>query len=203
MGDMANISMSEVSLPATSAQANIYFDSAAEFSKLDRTGWHQASPKTGRPIMYDLLITMTCDVGESLEALVATAPNNWQTRNACRQFHLWRAKLRRASKTPKSHVGKYGKSIRYNLDLNMQSLPYTTPASISVLTTQRIFSMDDNANAAGDYLTGGTWDYTQITSEDDEDGFFLNICGTSSATTSGPYTYVSVLEAYNQHRLHV
>lgn len=200
---MANIVTSAVSLAGTGSTTTLYLDSAAEFSKVDRTGWHQASPKTGRAKLYDLLITATCDIGETLDMTVSTLPNNWQMRNSTRQFHLTREKLRKSSKTPKSHVGKYGKSIRYNIDGAMNNVAYAIPASISTATSQRIYAMDGSMTAASDYFDGGTWDYTQLTSEDDENGFYLVGAGTHSAASPGPYTYVSVLAAYNQHRLHV
>jgi len=200
---MANIVTSGVSLANTGSNTVLYLDTAAEMSKVDRTGWHQADPKTGRAKLYDLLITASCELDEKLEMTVSTLPNNWQMRNSTRQFHLTREKLRKSSKTPKSHVGKYGKSIRYNIDGSMNNVAYAIPGSISTATSQRIYAMDGTMTAAGDYLDGGVWDYTQLTSKDDENGFYLVGGGTHSAVAPGPYTYVSVLAAYNQHRLHV
>jgi len=218
---MSNTFIGGVRLSSTSTATDVYLDTAAELSIIDRKGHNQVSSK-GKPLVYDMLFTINTtpstianvDDDNGLIGLsVFTCPDNWQTRNAVRMAHFLRQDLRKASGVSKGSIGKYAKHMRFNMDAGMFALPYDRDSSTQEpgdkLSTQRLYSL--SANNVGTivtpktYFTGGTWDYSQLTQLDDAatptaDAFYVNICGGHSASVPGPYTYVGALLSYNQRR---
>ncbi len=218
-GDMSNTFMGFCRLSGDASATNLYLDTAAELSVIDRKGHNQVNGK-GKPLVYDMLFTINTvpttianvsgDNG-LLGLSVYTCPNNWQTRNAVRMAHFLREDLRKASGVSKGSIGKYAKHMRFNMDSSMFNIAYdrTTPVAPSEATTQRMYAIEDTLSGTipvtGGFFTGGVWDYSQLTQLDDAatptaDPFYVNICGGHSAAVPGPYTYVGALLSYNQRR---
>jgi len=205
----------------------LYLDTAAELSKIDRKNHKQVTDK-GVPLVYDLMVTVSSPLttlksvtnpGLLATGIVKTAPLNWQTRNSVRMAHFTREDLRKEAGVVKSSIGRYAKNLRLNLDPDMYSIPYNPSAAVapgagagSQNAIQRIYAQRDlSVNAvnilghAGERFDGGTWDYTQLVQvksgdANTADDFFLNVCESHSAAAPGPYTYVGVLQSYNQRR---
>jgi len=217
---MSNVFMGSCVLSGVSSATNLYLDTAAELSVVDRKGHNQVNGN-GKPLVYDMLFTINttpntiANVGDDnglLGLSVYTCPNNWQTRNAARMAHFLRRDLRKAAGVSMGAIGKYAKHMRFNMDDQMYSIPYDRTTSVSAeLTVQRLYALESMIAHSGaspivpeDYFTGGVWDYSQLTQLDDNldaaDSFYVNICGGHSSAAPGPYTYVGALLAYNQRR---
>jgi len=210
---MSNKIVASNVLSGTATATNIYLDMAAELSVVDRKAHHQTS-KSGKPLVYDLLVTIN-GLGEeeannsnAYSCSLMTAPNNWQTRNAVRMAHFLREDLRKASGVSKGAIGKYARNMRFNLDSSMFAVAYDRSTAVTdEATTQRMYAVtqSNSSGVPSGYFAGGVWDYSQLTQLDDAstptaDPFHVNICGGHSATVPGPYTYVGALLAYNQRR---
>ncbi len=197
-----------------------YLDTAAELSKIDQKAHHQTTDD-GKPLVYDMLLTfstlssadVTSPDKEVLAAVeVKTVPENWQTRNACRQAHFLREEQREEAGVSKGSIGRYGKTMRFNMDPSMFGIAYNPGVPVAGATVQRLYALSDAYLGAGgttvSAFAGGVWDYTQLAQFTEDavsgvttgDPFYLNICGTHSAAAPGPYTYIGVLLAYNQRR---
>lgn len=204
----------------------LYLDTAAELSKIDRKNHHQVTEQ-GVPLVYDMMVTVSAAPSVLIDArlpvasgIVYTAPNNWQTRNAVRMAHFTREDLRKESGVSKNAIGKYAKTMRLNLNSTMYGISYRPTSAIPAIdsATQRLYATADpygycDANGApvvGQNFNGGVWDYSQLSqvnvdagtgAQTDADPFYLNVCGGHSTTTSGgPYTYIGVIQGYNQRR---
>lgn len=202
----------------------IYLDTAAELSKIDRKNHKQVTDK-GVPLVYDLMVTVTSPLNKLTESatnpglqatgLVKTAPLNWQTRNAVRMAHFTREDLRKEAGITKGSIGRYAKNLRCNLDPIMYDIAYNTASNLGTgqqPQAQRLYAMQDilinnvsGLGAAGTRYTGGTWDYTQLSQVEvgdanTADDFYLNVCESHSSAAPGPYTYIGLLQAYNQRR---
>lgn len=209
----------------TSTQ-DLYLDTAAELSKIDRKNHKQVSDK-GVPLVYDLMVTVTSPLNKLAESttnpglqatgVVKTAPLNWQTRNSVRMAHFTREDLRKEAGVVKSSIGRYAKNLRCNLDEVMYGIEYKPTGNLGTTTqpiAQRIYAQKDLLTSsinglghAGARFTGGTWDYTQlaqvrkdVAGAPEADDFFLNVCNSHSAVAPGPYNYIGLLQAYNQRR---
>ena len=210
------------SIRSSSATQELYLDTAAELSKIDRKNHHQVSSK-GVPLVYDLRVTVstpsttlasTPDKQLLSSGLVSTVPNNWQTRNAVRMTHFERENLRREAGVKKGSIGKYAKTMRLNMDPDMFGVAYAPTATLAAVApaTQRMYAMKSilrdsktSANIAGVPFVGGVWDYSQLVQvksgdANTADPFFVNVCDSHSAAAPGPYTYVAAIQAYNQRR---
>lgn len=203
----------------------LYLDTVAELSKVDRKNHKQVSDK-GVPIVYDLMVSVTIPVKKTLTAnasnpdllgsfTVKTAPLNWQTRNSVRMAHFTREDLRKEAGVKKGSIGRYARNLRCNLDPTMYGIAYAPSENLGTGAqpiAQRIYAQRniefDSINTlghAGDRFDGGTWDYTQLAQVESgnanaADPFFLNICESHSTAAPGPYTYIGLLQAYNQRR---
>ena len=201
----------------------LYLDTCAELSKLDRKNHHQVTEK-GVPLVYDLMVkvsapstTLNSAPDKQLlgSGLAYTCPTNWQTRNAIRMTNFERARLRKEAGVQKGSIGKYAKTMRLNMDSAMYGVAYDPSAVLGTEdvapTTQRIYAFYDRSTTLsssykpGITFEGGVWDYTQLAQVESGDAntadpFYLNVCGAHSAAAPGPYTYVSALMAYNQRR---
>ena len=207
-----------------SSTQEIYLDTAAELSKVDRKNHKQVTDK-GVPLVYDLMVTVTSPLNKLAESttqpglqatgLVKTAPLNWQTRNAVRMAHFTREDLRKEAGISKGSIGRYAKNLRCNLDEEMYGVPYKTNSFLGTGAqppVQRLYAMKDIETnsvsvlgAAGSRFVGGVWDYTQLSQvqsgdANTADDFFLNVCNSHSALAPGPYEYIGLLQAYNQRR---
>ena len=203
---------------------DVYLDTAAELSKIDRKNHKQVTDK-GVPLVYDLMVTVTSPLNKlnpsvsqpGIEAtgLVKTAPLNWQTRNAVRMAHFTREDLRKEAGVVKSSIGRYAKNLRCNLDDSMYNISYDPNAGLPspLPLAQRLYAQRDvdfsisNLGFSGNRFDGGTWDYTQlaqvrkgVAGAPEADDFFLNVCESHSAVAPGPYQYIGLLQAYNQRR---
>lgn len=200
---------------------DVYLDTAAELSKIDRKNHHQVTEQ-GKPLVYDLMITVSTpsttaisspDKQILMSGTVFTAPNNWQTRNAVRMANFTRNDLRREAGVSKKSIGKYAKTMRLNLDTAMHAIAYNPGQSMATRPEdaryQRLYACHDPdslpAYAAGGQFTGGVWDYTQLAQVETDDAnaatdYHLTVSGTHQGTPSTGYTTVSCIEAYNQRR---
>jgi hypothetical protein len=204
---------------------DVYLDTAAELSKIDRKNHKQVTDK-GVPLVYDLMVTVTSPLNKlnpsvtqpGLEAtgLVKTAPMNWQTRNAVRMAHFTREDLRKEAGITKGSIGRYAKNLRCNLDDQMYGVPYDTSSNLgssSQPIVQRLYAMSSvltnsvttGLGVAGTRFEGGVWDYTQLSQvkvgdANTADDFFMNVCNSHSSAAPGPYLYIGLLQAYNQRR---
>lgn len=204
----------------------LYLDMAAEMSKIDRKNHHQVTAK-GVPLVYDLSITVSSPLVSNLQwdasgtktppalfctGTVLTAPNNWQTRNAVRMAHFTREDLRREAGVKKGSIGRYAKTLRCNLDADMWDIEYNPAANPGPAMNKRLYAMKTvtpfsitGAGVSGDVFVGGTWDYTQVAQVTEGDAnladpFYMNVCESHEAIAPGPYTYIGLLQAYNQRR---
>lgn len=203
----------------------LYLDMAAEMSKIDRKNHHQVTAK-GVPLVYDLTLTVSSplitnkqwDVGGATPpalfctGTVLTAPNNWQTRNAVRMAHFTREDLRREAGVKKGSIGRYAKTLRCNLDEDMFGIAYDPGTNPGAAMAKRLYAMKSvtpfaitGAGISGVAFDGGTWDYTQVAQVTEGDAnladpFYMNICESHQAIAPGPYTYIGLLQAYNQRR---
>ena len=213
---MSNKILSKLDLGAKAVNTNAYLDTAAELSVLGRKNHHQVTEK-GVPLVHDLLIRVTAPTFNNsndpyIEGACYTVPNNWQTRNAVRMAHFLREEQREEAGVSKESIGRYAKTMRFNMDDIMFARAYDR-STVTTSSVQRIYAYSDidsasAAPAAGDVFNGGVWDYSQLAQFTEDpvtgvttgDPFYLNICGTHSAAAPGPYTYVGALMAYNQRR---
>lgn len=212
-------------IPSNTTDMVVYLDGAAELSKLDRKNHHQVSEK-GVPLVYDYMVTLStpsirtsADLEDqiTLTGVAYTAPNNWQTRNAIRMTHFTREELRRESGVTKGAIGKYAKTLRLNLDPDMQSILYKpanaqNPGQVGTdgsTRVQRVYADFEPATSSPwlgtSQFTGGVWDYSQLVQVKEGDAnladpFFVNVLGNHSANAPGVYTYIGAIQAYNQRR---
>jgi hypothetical protein len=210
-GSMTNIIMAKSDPGTGGAITTYYLDTAAELSKLNRKN-HKQVADNGKPLMYDLSIEIsTPQFANSnvpiLTGQIFTAPDHWITRNAVRQAHFLREDLRKEAGVQKGSIGRYAKNLRLNLDTAMTAITYDNTTATSG-TTRRIYAQNEVSyvhSAAGQDVTGGTWDYTQLTQTDPTnaivgDPYYLSVCSAHSAAAPGPYTRVGVNLAYLQRR---
>lgn len=212
-------------LRSNASALELYLDTAAELSKVDRKNHHQVTEK-GVPLVYDLMVKVSAPSTTLNDApdkkllgsgLAYTCPQNWQTRNAIRMTNFERDRLRKEAGVKKGSIGKYAKTMRFNMDDDMFGVTYNPGAGLgtaaSAPTTQRIYAFynqDISGVGSGSFIPGlpfqgGVWDYTQLAQvvsgdANTADPFYVNVCGAHSAAAPGPYTYVSALMAYNQRR---
>jgi hypothetical protein len=206
--------MTAVGGPVLASRAyTAYVDLAAELSKVDQKAHHQTT-EDGKPLVYDTLVTISTlssddvsapDKTVLLEGEVKIVPENWTTRNSCRQAHFLREEQREEAGVSKESIGRYAKTMRFNMDSAMFNIAYD-PDAPAYGSTQRLYALEDLST--GGHFAGGTWDYTQLAQFTEDavtgvttgDPFFLNMLGGHSAAAPGPYTYISVLQAYHQRR---
>lgn len=215
----ANKFISTVS--ANSANMDAYLDTAAELSKIDRKNHHQIS-ESGVPLMYDMMVTVSCPSQPPsgfisgtnqtiLSGTIKVAPKNWQTRNSVRMAHFDRLALRKEAGVSKGSIGKYAKTMRMNLNGQMHDLPYQPKTAVGAPEArfQRLYANRDPDSLPAytnvSNFTGGVWDYTQLAQVSTTDAnasseFYLNLCGQHSGSPSAGYTYIGVIEGYNQRR---
>jgi hypothetical protein len=191
-----------------------YLDTAAELSKIDQKAHHQTK-QDGKPLVYDMLLTFSTSPSDEVaapdkEALaeieIKTVPENWTVRNACRQAHFLREEQREEAGVSKQSIGRYAKTMRYNMDFVMHNVAYNPGDPVTGASTQRLYALDDVSSITA--FNGGTWDYTQLAQFTEDavtgvttgDPFFLNILAGHSTGAPGPYTYIGVLLAYHQRR---
>ena len=211
--------MSLIDAGVATTACNVFLDTAAELSKIDRKNHKQVSDD-GKSLVYDLLITVSTPQGANtgnngiLDVQTFTAAPNWQTRNAVRMAHYLREELRDEAGVKKGSIGRYAKNLRLNLDSVMQNLVYLVPSSVSTASNQRMYAMSNLGTTAlgtnAKWFAGGIWDYSKLSVfvEDTASGvttaddFDLCIAGdhTGAGTAASPWTTVAVVKAYNERR---
>jgi len=199
------------------SEQELYLDTAAELSKIDRKNHKQVNDK-GVPLVYDLMVSVTIPEKKGLDNLdnpellgsvvVKAAPLNWQTRNSVRMAHFTREDLRKEAGVKKGSIGRYARNLRCNLDPIMHGIAYDPTANLgtgSQPAAQRIYAQKEiewgtinTLGQAGERFGGGTWDYTQLAQVESGDAntadpFYLNVCESHSAAAPGPYTYIGLL----------
>jgi len=212
---MSNKIVSKLDLGSAGLDTKIYLDTAAELSVIGRKNHHQVTEK-GVPLVYDLLVKITAPTFNNantpyVEGTAFTAPNNWQTRNAVRMAHFLREDQREEAGVSKQSIGRYAKTMRFNIDSDMFGVAYDRQ-EVETASSQRMYAYSDPSRIAGvdktDVFNGGVWDYSQLAQFTEDavtgvttgDPFYLNICGGHSDAAPGPYTSIGVLKAYNQRR---
>ena len=148
-----------------------------DLSVLNRRGYASTTRK-GVPLVYRVRLTMSqhtlsgrasarnadsagsASVDTDVETAIAadnatlmkvlTCQNNWVMRNAAVKFHAAREMMFKKAGISKKHRGAYAHEIRYNFDAASQSW----------------LSAYDGAGAA---FTGGTWDVSKLSLDDDTD----------------------------------
>ena len=134
---MSNKILTSNVLSGVLTATTIYLDTAAELSVIDRKAHHQTTKK-GKPLVYDLLVSISSDGidGSSNNAnnfacSLLTVPNNWQTRNAVRMAHFLREDLRKASGVSMGSIGKYARTMRFNMDSSMFAVAYDRTTAVT------------------------------------------------------------------------
>lgn len=205
--------------PAVPENTVVYLDTAAELSKVDRLN-HKQVADNGKPLVYDLLITVSTPQGANtgnngiLAMQTRTAPNNWQTRNGVRMAHFLREELRLEAGVTKGSIGRYAKNLRLNLNSDMKGIAYSIPGGVSSSNAQRMYAVEDLTTGIGetgtDFFNGGVWDYSQLSVFVENavsgitvtDNFYLHVCGShvGAGTEADPWDSVACIQAYNERR---
>ena len=163
-----------------------------DLSILNRRGYASTTRK-GVPLVYRVAATVypsgldgsgyTTSVSSDVRTTVKYlgCQNNWVLRNAAVKFHAAREKMLQKAGIKKAHRGSWSHEIRYNYDGNDDT--YAAP-------------VDGN----GDAFTGGTWDMTTLTSDDDTD-VQLRLVGTGVTEDSAiAVTSLNIASSYMQSR---
>ncbi len=150
-----------------------------DLSVVNRRGYASTTRK-GVPLVFRVAATVyptgldgsgyTTSVSSDVRTTVKFlgCQNNWVMRNAAVKFHAAREKMFRKAGVKKAHRGAYSHEIRYNYD-----------------ETGTTFA--DSVDGEGNVFTGGTWDHSTLTTEDDVD-FSLRLigAGTDESAASSP-----------------
>ena len=140
-----------------------------DLSILNRRGYASTTRK-GVPLVYRVAATVypsgldgsgyTTSVSSDVRTTVKYlgCQNNWVMKNAAVKFHAAREKMFAKAGVKKAHRGAYSHEIRYGYDSYGDS--FAAP-------------VDGN----GDAFTGGTWDLSDMSTEDDV-SFKLRLVGT-------------------------
>jgi hypothetical protein len=138
-------------------------------SILNRRGY-ASTTRSGVPLVYRCKVDfhLQDEDGVGLSLAVGTdftgtlkldgCQNNWVMKNAAVKFHAAREKMFRRAGVKKSHRGSYSHEVRYGYDSYNDNW---------------LMPIDGN----GDAFTGGTWDLSDFTTEDDV-SFKLRLIGT-------------------------
>ena len=152
-----------------------------DLSLLNRRGYASTTRK-GVPLVYKCKVdfylhdedgqgpstAVTSDMQATLK--IDGCQNNWVMRNAAVKWHAAREEMFKKTGVKKSHRGAYAHEIRYNYDSNADT--WLVPI-----------------DGDGDAFTGGTWDTTEIVTEDDA-SFSLKLVGDGVSEESGVSTTV-------------
>ncbi len=200
---MTNIIQADQEIEYDGTTRTLFLDAAAELSKLERKNHKQVTDK-GVPLVYDMTVECwTPTFNNSNVPFITgnfyTAPDHWVTRNAVRMAHFEREKLRKEAGVAEGSIGRYARNMRFNLNGAMYGIAYDNTTAVAF--NARLYAQNDGGND----ISGGVWDYTQLSQVDPTDtnlgdGFYMVICGTHSAAAPGPYTYIGVNKAYIERR---
>ena len=147
-----------------------------DLSILNRRGYASTTRK-GVPLVYRVAATVyptgldgsgyTTSVSSDVRTTVKFlgCQNNWVMRNAAVKFHAGREAMFRKANVAKKDRGAYAHEIRYGYD------NYNDTFAAPV-------------DGAGDAFTGGTWDVTQLVTQDDT-SLFPVLVGTGTDTSDG------------------
>jgi hypothetical protein len=169
--------MTAITSGGTSGDLNLPKD----LSILNRRGYASTTRK-GVPLVYRCKIDyyLQDEDQNGISAAVGTdfastldvygCQNNWVMRNAAVKWQAARENMFKKAGMPKKHRGAYAHEIRYCYDAAGDT--WVTP-------------IDGN----GDAFVGGTWDLTEIVTEDDG-SFALRLVGTATSEDSDVSTSV-------------
>ena len=166
-----------------------------DLSILNRRGY-ASTTRNGVPLVFKAKVDfyLQDDLGQGPSTAydadaVATmkltgAQNNWVYRNAAVKWHAAREAMFRHASVSKASRGAYSHEIRYN---------YHTADD----TSNWLIPID----ADGSAFTGGTWDHSDITSDDDV-SFALKLVGPSDTNeeTSAGSTVLNIAHSYLMSR---
>lgn len=150
-----------------------------DLSILNRRGYASTTRK-GVPLVYRVAATVyptgldgsgyTTSVSSDVRSTVKFlgCQNNWVMRNAAVKFHAAREAMFRKANVAKKDRGAYAHEIRYGYDSNGDT--FAAPV-----------------DGAGDAFAGGTWDVTQLVTQDDT-SLFPVLVGTGTDTSSSVNT---------------
>ena len=136
-----------------------------DLSLLNRRGYASTTRK-GVPLVYQCKVDFylhdedgqgpSTALGADLQATLKIdgCQNNWVMKNAAVKWHAAREAMYKAATVRKADRGAYSHEIRYNYDSNADTF---------------LVPIDGD----GDAFTGGTWDVTELTYEDDAS---FNLC---------------------------
>ena len=148
-----------------------------DLSILNRRGYASTTRK-GVPLIYRVAATVypsgldgsgyvtsvSSDVKTTVKFL--GCQNNWVMKNAAVKFHAAREKMFRKAGIKKAHRGAYAHEVRYGYSAYGDAANFAAPV--------------DGDGAA---FTGGTWDLSQFTTEDDVE-FYCTLVGTGTNESS-------------------
>ena len=170
-----------------------YINLPKDLSVLNRRGYASTTRK-GVPLVYqckvdwylqdDLGTGPTTAYGADLQATMKLvgAQNNWVIKNAAVKWHAAREAMFKHAQITKGMRGAYSHEIRYNFDSAANS--WLSPI-----------------DGDGVAFTGGTWDHSDMTSDDDS-SFALKIVGPSdfAEQTAATGSVLNIAHAYLMSR---
>lgn len=188
-----------------------YLNVARDLSRVNSKN-EEVTTRDGHVFGYLLKVKVATTGGDGLS--VSTAPNTWRMRNAFRKWHAYRDMMFEEQGIEGDEIGRYGKTIRPLLDAlhvgtNQDTLvAQTTPSQVA-------------ATGENNWYNLGEWTYSNIavtpvysdgpvpstTPEPWADSFVLQICEEtkeelpSTGESSGTYSRVGMIHAYNQDRM--
>jgi hypothetical protein len=166
-----------------------------DLSLLNRRGYASTTRK-GVPLVYQCKVDFylhdedgqgaSTALGADLQATLKIdgVQNNWVMRNAAVKFHAAREEMMRKAGIPKGHRGSYSHEIRYNYDANDDT--WLVPI-----------------DGDGDAFTGGTWDVTKLSTEDDTDMQLRLIGAGVDESSAVSVTALNIGHSYLQSRARV
>lgn len=172
---------------ATTDAASSYINLARDLSAFNRKGFEHTTRK-GVPLVYHCKLTIyrSMDVDRPntvVQALPATAAQNWVTRNGAVKLHAAREKMFKNAGIKKSDRGRYDHTVRYGWDAHNQT--WATP----------IFT-DGNST----FTDMGEWDLSKIAIDQDTElvpTLFGTVFDESAASTGNSF---NMMNAYLNSR---
>jgi hypothetical protein len=190
-----------------------YLNVARDLSRVNSKN-EEVTTRDGHVFGYLLKMKVNMTGGDGMS--VSTAPNSWRMRNAFRKWHAYRDMMFEEQGIEGDEKGRYGQTIRPLLDAlhignNTDTLvPMTSPSSIAVTDLNLFYDKGEwsysNIAVTPTYSDGPV---PQASIEPWADTFALQICEETksqlppSGESSGTYSRVGMIQAYNQDRMEV
>ena len=165
------------------------------------------------------LVDVDIVCAEAASFIFTTAPNTWKMRNSFRKFHAYRDMMFRNAGVTKKEMGKYGRTIRPFLDVEMVTVTYPDPALPQVPTVTE----NDVLVPLGCTDLAREWTYTTLANEvafsegtipgpgpaleGVSDTWPLTVCGSNvdsdHAGSNVLWSSVAMIHSYNLDRMEV